>query len=120
MSDKSPQWKRPSDVMVMRKKKKPAVNSTKGRADENLKGSVEDKATRAQLSRKRTNPFGCSPSKRQKNKMSTLASLSNGAKNNMEKNYEIDGKSSTLWDMLSEADASQQVGQPVQYFDYKL
>ena len=99
MSDSSPKWKRPSDVMVMRKRRKPVRSSTQS-TKENLKSSQPEKTAIGHLTRKRSNPFGCSPSKRRNNNKSGLVSLADEVKPVLEKNDDAEYKSGVLWDML--------------------
>ena len=106
MSDNSPKWKRPSDVMVMRKRKKPIRSSTQS-TKENLKNSQPEKTAIGHLTRKRSNPFGCSPSKRRNNNKSGLVSLADGVKPVIEKNDDAEDKSGVLWDMLSSAESNE-------------
>ena len=97
MSSRSPKWKRPSDVMVMRKKRKPSLPTRNTK--ENIKGDVVEKTTVAQLSRKRSNPFGCSPSKRRNSNKSTQGPHGDGNKHVSENTDGADEKSGGLWDM---------------------
>ena len=107
MADQSPKWKRPSDVMVMRKKRKPAVNNARN-TKENVKACVPEKTTVAQLSRKRSNPFGCSPSKRRNSNKSTLVTLGEDNKDVSESIDNAEEKSGTFWDILSETEGNKQ------------
>ena len=106
MSDQSPQWKRPSDVMVMRKRKKP-VRSNAHTSKENILGVQTGKTTGTSVSRKRSNPFGCSLSKRRNSKSSERGSLIDGARPVTCEKDDADNKSDVFWDMLSSAVANQ-------------
>ncbi len=65
MADSSPKWKRPSDIMKMRKKRKP-VRPNHAATSSDI--SISQVNSSSKLGRspclKRRNPFGCSPRKR--------------------------------------------------------
>ncbi len=104
MSDQSPQWKKPSDVMIMRKLKKPATRSSSGQT-----ATVQEK-TAPQNTGKRSNPFVCSPGKRKKISRKPTRSRAEDHQSNIAKIDDKKEQSVTLLDFLSASNENQQVG----------
>lgn len=100
MTEQSPQWKKPSDVMIMRKRKKPSAYGSQSTTATVLGASSSEGPAR-QL-RKRSNPFVCSPVKRRSSRKLTL-----DAQNGKTETGACDVKPNEFLDILAEAEESE-------------